>query len=681
MDFIAIKINDEYLDLPPNTVINMEIENPFFDDGNIKGILSLPFNLFQTKQNKKVFGLPEILGNKRVTRVFDCKLYLGGPNGSLWLSGLFRIRNITDGRYVCNLNAQAATLAEAVRNKTLSQLEYDGIRNIVPQRYISIKLTGSGTTGSVTIQVGPSGTYAKTAPFNTSITQTLEDLAALFLAEPLLADADISDVVVKDGNRILFYLTVPVTFTQFEELGSSAGPGRALLEDDFYNILDVRDHVNETMDEIYPSVDYAFFPIKNPDAYESNSEYQGYINYYHDGSIAVNHDLTGDSLKFPICLFPYMLYVLKKIFEEHDFTHHGSFLEGSEIKRLVIYNNYLLDDFALGDFSVNFNRWARQFNIQNHVPDISIGEFLKALKNFFSLGFFFDFKKNDVEIIPLKEILQSKEYDDMTHMCEPNNDIEMREGDGFTIKYERDGNDELVAERLKSLTGYNLQAEVVSVADLPAASAANVNDVRLVASINQYYKSNATYSSSATVYEWEYYADNINDYVYGNGKQPIVSTISTLSTYNPEEIVILPDKNWLVPYVKQVCNSVPFNQSGNNFSFRILFYRGFYTDSLANLYPLGIPYNYNWNRSQIGNYSLGADGAFGMYENWNKELVEFLTNARPVTKKVRWTLPELLSLKMQRKKRILNKNYIIKKISLPITMKGLGVSTVEYYST
>lgn len=673
MSFIAIKINGDFIDLPPSTVINFEIENPIFDDGNIKGTLSFPFTVDQTKRNKKIFGLPEIIGNKNVTRIFDCEVFLGGSSGALFLTGIFRIRRIANSKYVCNLTAAAATLAEDVRKKKLSDLELGGVRNIVPFPITALKLTGSGTSGNVTIQILNLQLFT---PFNSSINQTLIDLAALFVAHPDRELNGIGDVQVA-GDVIKFYSNAVGVYPNYIDVASSGGTGRTLTRTDG-EVLDMQDHMEEHL-AVYPDVDYVFFPVKNPGAYgDSPGDYGGYINYYTAGKFPFNAhvgEVATEFLKYPICPFPYFLYVLKQVFTEHNYTTFGNFLDDPEIKKLTIYNNYLLDLFW---HNLTFNNWQKSIDLRNHVPDISIADFLKELKKFFSLGYFFDLSTKRVEIVPLKDILASVEYDDWTSIAEPSLEIEMTEGAGYTLKYSRDDDDDLVEERNQSIEGLTILDPVENFGDLPAASASNAGSICLIMDWDEYYIVEDDFDGTTHTYGWAYYSDNIWDYQVGDGKTELSNIISAISHYRPLSSPSLPDKSWLVPYVNQECGSPYIGK--NSFSFRLLFYRGLHSDGDANSYPLATTHPFNYNTTNIGNYSLGADGEYGMVEQWNKNWINFLINARPVTKPIRFTLPDLLNLNLKRQKRIDNQNYLVRKISLQITMRGIGKATADLYT-
>ena len=131
---------------------------------------------------------------------------------------------------------------------------------------------------------------------------------------------------------------------------------------------------------VYPTVNHIFFPVRNVDFYgDKNTDFKGYVNYYHSGAF-VGNTTTNDYNRVP---FPFLLYILDKTFKELGYYGiQGDWTTDTEIRKVVLYNNYAIDKLSTGlnvfDSTITYNR---------HVPVVGIGDFLIDVAVFFGITY------------------------------------------------------------------------------------------------------------------------------------------------------------------------------------------------------------------------------------------------------------------------------------------------------
>ncbi|MER0439610.1 hypothetical protein [Emticicia sp. W12TSBA100-4] len=123
---------------------------------------------------------------------------------------------------------------------------------------------------------------------------------------------------------------------------------------------------------------FCFPTIENPAFYGTNGgsiSYLGFVNNYVDGAYTAGP-------KVPMM---FLRYVLKRIGEICDIKIKGSFFSDLRVQRLILYNTFSLDG-------------ATNISYANHLPEISIPDFLKELRKMFNLALFFDTNKRELSI-------------------------------------------------------------------------------------------------------------------------------------------------------------------------------------------------------------------------------------------------------------------------------------------
>lgn len=123
---------------------------------------------------------------------------------------------------------------------------------------------------------------------------------------------------------------------------------------------------------------FCFPTIENPAFYGTNGGsigYSGFVNNYSGGAYTAGP-------KVPML---FLRYVLKRIGEICGITIKGSFFSDVRVQRLILYNTFSLDG-------------ATNISYANHLPEISIPDFLKELRKTFNLALFFDTSKRELSI-------------------------------------------------------------------------------------------------------------------------------------------------------------------------------------------------------------------------------------------------------------------------------------------
>jgi hypothetical protein len=221
---------------------------------------------------------------------------------------------------------------------------------------------------------------------------------------------------------------------------------------------------------VYPTVNHIFFPLKNIDFYfGNNDDFKGYVNYYNGGAFATNAT-TNDYNRVP---FPFLLYVLDKTFVELGYYGiAGTWTTDADIKKVVIYNNYSLDELtgALNTFSsdVVYNR---------HVPNVSIGDFIIDVAIFFGIMFVPNEKTGYVDIVRIKDVLNATAFSKVT----AGRDVAFspNEADGYLFRQMQDDMDVSLEKNKDWLT-----EEVGNEKELVETQASTVNTIDETDTIN-----------------------------------------------------------------------------------------------------------------------------------------------------------------------------------------------------
>lgn len=199
-----------------------------------------------------------------------------------------------------------------------------------------------------------------------------------------------------------------------------------------------------------------------------------------------------------VCPFPYLRFVLDKVFQHFGWTIQGTILNDSDFRKIVILHNRNIpyeENLAAPYPDV-------VFNMRDHVPRVSVSSFLIGLQNRFGWWFDFDFRKKVCTIKARNDILKTRTPKDYTLKAAAqfsfNNNVNgkvyaLREAGGFE------------KPDFSRLTNMGV---IYNQFQLPAAAADKANQLYFVAGENAWYAC----ENVDEVFEWTKLADNTYDH-------------------------------------------------------------------------------------------------------------------------------------------------------------------------
>lgn len=274
-----------------------------------------------------------------------------------------------------------------------------------------------------------------------------------------------SDDLTDDLSKIIYWDTTTITTCTLEEYQPNRGvwntgryskpkklTNRRFLMDE-WNVVDEANRI-------------AFPTVYNRELYEGNNGlHDGIVNRYDaQGRLYVSNIkyLTySESFRWENVIVPYLYLtdVVRQLFRHLKIEVSGEFFDEDRVKRMLLYNNRTLDFVSVkingtpsrrntsnihkGDndeaqdtyFYENVHNLV--ISLRNHVPDYSVVEFLKSMKNYFGLKYDFNILQNRVEIRFVRSIIRSRTVLDLTKQASRLFTIEHGKSQGIAFSYDR----------------------------------------------------------------------------------------------------------------------------------------------------------------------------------------------------------------------------------------------------
>lgn len=446
--------------------------------------------------------------------------------------------------------------------------------------------------------------------------------------------------------------------------------------------------------------DICFFPVLNEKAYETitneilKSQYETIlpvINYYQPVSSSVQRFSpyfcsTNAIIGNVFVPFVFFRFILNRICEQFEFNISFDTNLEDEINTLVLGNNRAINKTELyarlseiqpyNDVITQYFFIESEIQLADHVPDISITDFIKII-NLFGLVIVPTGNKQFV-IKSLNDILANSSYNYLTEVSgKP--EIERSVYDGYILEY-KPAND-AITDLIKEIDTAKIKGTVQSVNNLPGGNN-TILDLYYVTDVKQYFIWD--YDNVSDTLTWQFYSLPYKLDKTQEGDNPIniqFDVFPVIPKDNPKFDITETDTSlagfWLIPKSSFGLHFPDKYETRDNKKPNwITFYRGMVPTSLSMLYPMGSSQNFNLSGTVINGCAvdLFVDGANGLFEKYWKKWISFLSGSRQVTIYKKIDTQELLLLDFTKKYLFENRLYFIKEVSFTLSHQGYSVA-------
>lgn len=640
---IALEVDGQFIDMPQGLSLSFTAVSPLFDLERIGRAYSFPFRIPVTPNNNNVFGHIHRLNVSSAKRRYAAKLYIGNMPTSMVLF---------QTGYVVVQDRSENEIEISFQNNQIAWLE-DMKRTRLKDLTIPVTVPGADYKPFVGLSVvnveDPVGTETMYIEVNGNLYEALYPVPDAII-DGINADfPGLAYHYTDTGPKI----TIMLDPNAVDELLINLNP--TISDPSVITVFFYPDSVETEREEEVKAayLDYLNSVLAEPDTHVypvleaqdlydgKNVQYVGYANFYDANAQSYQlNDFDPDPLlgqtykqkgwKNTLVPMPFLTSVLTAIFQHVGATSiAGDFVENQYLQKIIVFNTrtsdklehisqYFVNSQYYSDINAPYNALSSQINLANHLPDLTVYEFLLKLAGTFALTFSLDGVLGQVRTV---ESQLGQTAEDWTEKFSIGYSISPPEYDGFELDFDRQSEDELIADQLQRVP--------------PVAE--SIKPLKIVSPFFSLYS---------------HVVDVPEPYVW----------------------------RWQVPYFNGIGASTPYEIAGKS-PFMLLFYHGLQANSDGDTYPLASAHNRNFEGTQVNEYSMDWVGPSGRYEKFWKRYVAYMSG-ETVSREAVLTLADLLAwLKNPGKPIYLrhpkgNIQGIIKEISVRITDKGLGISKI-----
>lgn len=384
-------------------------------------------------------------------------------------------------------------------------------------------------------------------------------------------------------------------------------------------------HIHDVVNEVGGPYDYAFYPVKNTgwQGFKTSSDIMNLMIY--DAGMVKFSRYTKEAFSLTrdanvIVPFPYLKYVMQQAAAEVGWTINGDILDDADFEKVTLINfqsiHWALKK-GIPAAPVYIEMDPVTFNLQDNLPDITVGDFFLSLKNRFGWWYDFDFISKKITIRSLQDTAVG-EVKEFTRYASPLVTKKVtQERKVYAIKniFSTD-----IGNGAPSFKSVSLQGQVDEVTDLPAVTDARYGHVYLVVAENNYYI--CALNEDTGNLEWTFYAYNIYDYEPADANEEVQTSATTVGVekYN--------DYLDLIPRIDNNGNWFGRTDIESSWGVILCFYHGLRDNKAADPYPYASSHIFDSTFTQVAEWALTfeckkSDATdVGLYEkNWKKLLL------------------------------------------------------------
>lgn len=382
--------------------------------------------------------------------------------------------------------------------------------------------------------------------------------------------------------------------------------------------------------------------------------------------------------------------ILERIAEKAGYTLSGVFSTDAELASLIIANNTAWNELAKESLSGDtwLIGWRDHLDLSEHLPDRTVSEFLKALKDLFFLVVVPDEIKGTLKAVTFKEIISSADFEDITRRAAIYEQAYVAKA-GYTLSYDFAGEptakDYLVTVDHSAITG-----EVRDKQALPGIAVDNA--IYSAWAERNYYK--ATRTNPGNALQWVWYAQRAGTVVSGAGEYQNQSTGGWLLNvfYQPVSQMMplffggADDHDAHVPIYGETFRPYGASDEQRTGGLHFLFFRGMVESDRT---QSGSPVEYAFatyesfhtrKESQTQyNYSLRYQGNKGLVNQFLRNFIDFQADTRKVAFDYEMKPDELEGFDFLKKRRFENQVFLVDEFDCEVSDYGVEKARLYCY--
>lgn len=385
-------------------------------------------------------------------------------------------------------------------------------------------------------------------------------------------------------------------------------------------------HIHDVLNATPASYDYAFYPVINKEwaGYKTNAEIMNRVHYTGGQVQFSTHTKEGFSLSRDanvIVPFPYLKTVLLAAVAHVGWSIEGAILEDPDFVKTTLIN------FQSVHWA-NYRRLTNSvlpleeivFDLCDHLPDVTIAQFIVALKNRMGWWYDYDFNSKRIRISKLKDVAATA-VKDMTPYASPLIPKKVaQEKKVYALRNEFSTN---LGDGQPSFASVSVQEPVNEVADLPTPSDDNYGHVHLVIAENNYYVCSLNDYDELV---WEFYSYNIYDFEPKDANEEVTTAATTVGVEKFDDYLDL------IPRIDNSGNWFGRTDIESSWGTILCFYHGLRNNKAGQPYPYASSHIYDSNFNQVTEWALTfeckkIDGTdVGLYNTAWKPLLNMLSS-------------------------------------------------------
>lgn len=299
---------------------------------------------------------------------------------------------------------------------------------------------------------------------------------------------------------------------------------------------------------------------------------------------------------------------------------------------------------------VDKNGYAKQIIVKNHLPPVSVHDFLLSYKQMFGLICFFEGSSGEVELFFCKDLLSSRSYDLTNNCIQSSANVEIGDVRDFRLKYDLEE---------KDIAGYDFVGTFESVSNAPAPRIEK--QLIKVLNVNSLFESKLVDNRLG----WVRLCDSYKPYETGENKKEDVDIKA-----HPMPMTVF--NGTVYPYYDEQGVS-PFFLPDTQPTDKLIYMKRVSADTATSANTLAS------GKIDPDGLSFSLDGSNGIYETLLKDWYDFLSGANEYTfdfkvdlldmlQMIRLFRPQVESFKPKyRRVRIDNQIYIPKQLTFELT--------------